>query len=99
MDLNVVDVAAWIIVGKTAGEFFLHWQKNQHEKLEKAAVVAEYDASVDAEYSVDETLARGEREMQLRRHRDRQQRLLMRYPQHLIPAPQFRYFKAAREAD
>jgi hypothetical protein len=96
MTSNVVELAAWIIVGKAVGQLILQNRNARRQRIEKAAVTAEYNDTIDAEYSVDETLSERDYQRQRARHRERQSRLLMRYPQHLIPSPDWhRYFKQA----
>jgi hypothetical protein len=93
---RAVEFAAWIIFGKTADQLLFQWRNDRRQRLEKAAVTAEYDEAVIAEYEVDEALPARERVRQCERKRERQRQLLMRYPQHLIASPAWRYFKEAK---
>jgi hypothetical protein len=96
---DVVEFAAWIIIGKATGQLLHQWRNDRRQGLEKAAVTAEHDEAVMAEYEVDEALPERDCERQRERKRERQHRLLMRYPQHLIASPVWRYFKEAKDVD
>jgi len=92
--LHVIEFAAWIIVGKTAGELLLQERKSRRERVEREAVNAEYN-----DYTDDRTLSELQRERARERHTERQRKLLVRYPQYLIPGPDWRYFRQAEEEE
>ena len=101
MSSTIVELAAaWIIIGRLVGKLISLSREDRRRRIEKAAVTAEYNDLVNAEYSVDETLPERDYQRQRALHRERQSQLLMRYPQYLIPSPDsHRYLKDAEEVD
>lgn len=41
--MSVVNLAAWIIVGHAAGRWAINWQNDRKQRLERLAVVSEYE--------------------------------------------------------
>ncbi len=91
MEWNIIEVAAWLIVGQAGAK--LLWGSRDEKKLslEKEAVKIEFN---DLEGKADDAERQSNRAM-VTFYRRRQERLLLRYPQHLVPAPELQYFSAA----
>ncbi len=100
MSSTVVEFAACIFIGRVVGKLILSSRQHRRQRIEKAAVIAEYNDLVSAEYSMDKALSERDYQRQRVLHHERQSQLLMRYPQYLIPSPDLhRYVKDAEEAD
>jgi hypothetical protein len=98
---GVVEVAAWIIVAKAVSQWIMLIRNDRRQRIEKRAVIAEYDELARAEYKyeTDKTLTESGRERMLGQQRERQRLLQMRYPQYLIPSPDSQYVSKAIKAD
>lgn len=111
MDLNVIEFAAWIFIGKTVWEFVFRRIEEKRRLIQCKAAMAEYQDTVSAEsiaqrnrIEIDENQPewkqrkeRQQRERERELNLERQRQLLMRYPGLLVPLPAGRYFKQAEE--
>jgi hypothetical protein len=90
---EVVEIAAWIIVGRAAWVWFTDDRKHRASLLEREAVRAEF-----SRYRDDDQLSDDMNKERYLRHSERQADLKLRYPQHLIDEPEGKYFQAAADA-
>jgi hypothetical protein len=101
MQFDIVEIAAWIIVWKSVLRGITRINGERNQRLEKGAVIAEYEELGRAEYSVesDQTLSERDRARKLARQRERQMELQLRYPQYLVAPPASEYRSKAWKAD
>jgi hypothetical protein len=48
--MGIVEFAAYVIVGKTAGEYIYVWRKERRKRIEQIAVTSEHDDEKTSDY-------------------------------------------------
>lgn len=98
-ELSIVEFAAYVIIGEAAGRLISSSITIKRRRIESAAVKAECEELENAKFSIPDDEPEWTRQRKLKRYHDRQQELLMRYPEVLVRAPDYKHLREATLED